>query len=215
MRSPVILRLVGAVLITGLIGSACSDDCPNCPGPPATVVVSPDTTSVLLARQLHLVALIYDKDGNLLSGHNVTWVSDDDAIATVDADGNISGIAVGTATITATAAGLKGDGIVLVVTSSTLSKQVQPILGTSCAQAFCHVTGGPAPLMTSAAECYASLVTSGKYLVPGDTTTGLLLERLHGVPPVRPMPPGTPFVQLEPGNYDLIALWIQEGALNN
>ena len=213
MRSPVILRLVGAVLITGLIGSACSDDCPNCPGPPATVVVSPDTTSVLLARQLQLVALIYDKDGNLLSGHNVTWVSDDDAIATVDADGNISGIAVGTATITATAAGLKGDGIVLVVTSSTLSKQVQPILETSCAQAFCHVTPGPPPLMTSAAASYASLVTSGNYLTPGDSTTGLLLERLHGIP--RPMPPGTPFVQLEPGNYDLIALWIQEGALNN
>lgn len=215
MRSPVILRLGGAVLITGLIGSACSDDCPNCPGSPATVVVSPDTSSVLLDRELQLVALVYDKNGNLLSGHPPTWSSSDDNLATVDADGKVSGVAVGTATITASAAGLKGEGTVLVLTSSTLSQQVQPILETSCAQAFCHVTGGRAPLMTSAAESYASLVTSGKYLVPGDTTTGLLLERLHGVPPVRPMPPGTPFVQLEPGNYDLIALWIQEGALNN
>ena len=46
-----------------------------------------------------------------------------------------------------------------------------------------------------------------------DTTTGLLLQRLHGIP--TPMPPDAPLVQLQPGNYDLIALWIQEGALNN
>jgi hypothetical protein len=29
------------------------------------------------------------------------------------------------------------------------------------------------------------------------------------------MPPDAPFTEVEPGNYDLIALWIQQGALNN
>jgi hypothetical protein len=212
MRSPVVHRLA-AVLITGMIGSACSDDCPNCPGSPATVTISPGSSSVLLDRQLQLVALVYDKDGNLLSGHTATWSSSDDNVATVDADGNVSGVAVGTATITANVAGLDGDGAVQVVTTSTLSGQVQPILETSCALAFCHVVPGPPPTMINAAASYASLVTSGNYLVPGDTTAGLLLERLHGIP--RPMPPDAPFTQLEPGNYDLIALWIQEGALNN
>jgi hypothetical protein len=213
MRSPVVLRLVGAILITGLIGSACSDDCPNCPGSPATVTISPGNSSVLLDRELQLVALVYDKDGNLLNGHTVTWSSSDDNVATVDADGKVEGVAVGTATITANVAGQDGDGTVQVVTTSTLSGQVQPILSSSCALAFCHVTPGPPPTMTSAAVTYASLVTSGNYLVPGDTTTGLLLQRLHGVP--TPMPPDAPLVQLQPGNYDLIALWIQEGALNN
>jgi hypothetical protein len=213
MRCSAALCLVAAALISSLIGSACSDDCPNCPGSPASVIVSPDTSSVLLDRELLLVALVYDKDGNLLSGHVATWGSSDDNVATVDAAGNVSGVAVGTATITAHVAGLDGDGTVKVVTTSTLSEQVQPILETSCALAFCHVTPGPPPLMTSAAASYASLVTSGNYLVPGDTTTGLLLERLHGVP--RPMPPDAPFTQLEPGNYDLIAAWIQQGALNN
>jgi len=131
----------------------------------------------------------------------------------VDADGKVSGVAVGTATITANIAGQDGNGTVEVVTTSTLSAQVQPILQSSCALAFCHVTPGPPPTMTSAAVTYASLVTSGNYLVPGDTTTGLLLQRLHGIP--TPMPPDAPLVQLQPGNYDLIALWIQEGALNN
>jgi hypothetical protein len=213
MRSFAALRLVGAVLIAGLIGSACSDDCPNCPGSPATVVISPGTSSVLLDRELQLVALVYDKNGNLLSGHTATWSSNDDNIATVDMDGKVSGVAVGTATITANIAGQDGNGTVEVVTTSTLSAQVQPILQSSCALAFCHVTPGPPPTMTSAAVTYASLVTSGNYLVPGDTTTGLLLQRLHGIP--TPMPPDAPLVQLQPGNYDLIALWIQEGALNN
>jgi len=213
MRSFAALRLVGAVLIAGLIGSACSDDCPNCPGSPATVVISPGTSSVLLDRELQLVALVYDKNGNLLSGHTATWSSNDDNIATVDVDGKVSGVAVGTATITANIAGQDGNGTVEVVTTSTLSAQVQPILQSSCALAFCHITPGPPPTMTSAAVTYASLVTSGNYLTPGDTTTGLLLQRLHGVP--TPMPPDAPLVQLQPGNYDLIALWIQEGALNN
>ena len=213
MRSFAALRLVGAVMIAGLIGSACSDDCPNCPGSPATVVISPGTSSVLLDRELQLVALVYDKNGNLLSGHTATWSSNDDNIATVDMDGKVSGVAVGTATITANIAGQDGNGTVEVVTTSTLSAQVQPILQSSCALAFCHVTPGPPPTMTSAAVTYASLVTSGNYLTPGDTTTGLLLQRLHGVP--TPMPPDAPLVQLQPGNYDLIALWIQEGALNN
>jgi len=213
MRSFAALRLVGAVMIAGLIGSACSDDCPNCPGSPATVVISPGTSSVLLDRELQLVALVYDKNGNLLSGHTATWSSNDDNIATVDVDGKVSGVAVGTATITANIAGQDGNGTVEVVTTSTLSAQVQPILQSSCALAFCHITPGPPPTMTSAAVTYASLVTSGNYLVPGDTTTGLLLQRLHGIP--TPMPPDAPLVQLQPGNYDLIALWIQEGALNN
>ena len=214
MRSPAVLRLVGAVLISGLISSACSsDDCPNCPGSAATVVISPGTSSVLLDRELQLVALVYDKNGNLLSGHTATWSSDDDNVASVDADGKVSGVAIGTATITASVSGLDGDGTVQVVNTSTLSGQVQPILQSSCALAFCHVVPGPPPTMTSAAVSYASLVTSGNYLVPGDTTTGLLLQRLHGVP--TPMPPDAPLVQLQPGNYDLIALWIQEGALNN
>ncbi|HSR92489.1 MAG TPA: Ig-like domain-containing protein [Gemmatimonadales bacterium] len=213
MRSFAALRHVGAVLIAGLIGSACSDNCPNCPGSPATVVISPGTSSVLLDRELQLVALVYDKNGNLLSGHTATWSSNDDNVATVDAGGKVSGVAVGTATITANIAGQDGNGTVEVVTTSTLSAQVQPILQSSCALAFCHVTPGPPPTMTSAAVTYASLVTSGNYLVPGDTTTGLLLQRLHGIP--TPMPPDAPLVQLQPGNYDLIALWIQEGALNN
>jgi len=195
-------------------GWSCSNECPNCPGSPATVQVSPSTASVLPGRSLQLTALVYDGEGNLLNGHRATWSSNDQSVATVDTAGRVAGLAVGSATITASVGGLSASGTVNVVTTSTLSGQVQPILQTSCATAFCHVSPGPSPTMTSAAVSYNSLVASGTtYVTPGDTTVGLLLQRLKST--TAPMPPGAPFAQLQPGNYDLIALWIAQGAQNN
>ncbi len=206
------LAVAAAAAVSG--GWACSNECPNCPGAAATVRVSPGTASVLPGRSVQLAALVYDGEGNLLNGFRATWSSSDQSVATVDTTGLVSGQAVGSATITAAVGGLSGGGTVNVVTTSTLSGQVQPILQTSCAQAFCHVSPGPAPTMTSAAVSYNSLVASGTtYVTPGDTTVGLLLQRLKST--TAPMPPGAPFAQLQPGNYDLIALWIAQGAQNN
>lgn len=206
-------RLVAAALIAVLGGWACSNDCPNCPGSTASVKVSPDTTSVLLDRAVQLVALAYDADGALLNRGNATWSSSDESIATVNDAGLVSGVTEGDATISAELDGKSATGVVHVVTSSTFSGQVFPILQNSCALAFCHVTPGPPPAMTSLAVAYAAIVTSGTYVVAGDSTQGLLLDRLKGIP--RPMPPDGPFRDLQPGNYDLIAAWIAEGALNN
>jgi hypothetical protein len=206
-------RLVVATLVAALGGWACSNDCPNCPGSTASVKVSPGTTSVLLDRAVQLVALAYDANGALLNRGSATWKSSNDAIATVDDAGLVSGVTEGDATISAKLDGKTATGVVHVVSSSTFSVQVFPILQNSCALAFCHVTPGPPPAMTSVAAAYGSIVTSGTYVVPGDSTQGLLLDRLKGIP--RPMPPDGPFKDLQPGNYDLIAAWIAEGALNN
>lgn len=206
--------LVAAVAVNAL--SSCSDDCPNCPGAVATVQVSPGVSSVLPGSQLQLAAVVQDAAGHLLSGHDVTWNSSDATVATVDQDGLVSGVAVGPVTITAQVAGKSGTGTVNVVTTSTLSAQVQPIFTTSCATAFCHVSPGPPPNLTSAATAFAALTAVGAgYLTAGDTSlgSGKLLDRLRNSN--NPMPPGGAFATLQPGNYDLIALWIAQGAANN
>jgi Bacterial Ig-like domain (group 2) len=205
-------RALGAVIATLLVTSACSTDCPNCPGSVTTVKVSPGTASVLPGRPVLLVAEVLDAKGHFLSGQKVTWSSSDQSVATVDSAGTVTGVAVGTATITARSGGLSGTGTVNVVTTSTFSGQVAPIIAATCATAFCHVSPGPAPNMTNAATAYTSLTTGG-YLTPGDTTTGILLGRLRST--TSPMPPGGNLSSTQPGNYDLIALWIQEGAPNN
>jgi hypothetical protein len=206
--------LLVATLAFSALGfiSCSSEDCPNCPGGPATVRVSPGTSSVLPGRTLQLVALVLDADGNLLSGGDVSWSSSNEAFATVSATGLVTGVAAGAATITAQVGSLSGNGTLNVVTTSTFAGQVYPILKASCATAFCHVSPGPAPNMSTQAAAYTAL-SGATYTTAGDSTVGLLLGRMKNG--AQPMPPGGAFATLERGNYDLIALWIQQGALNN
>lgn len=206
-----------ALLVTALAltlgASACgSEDCPNCPGGPSEVRVSPGTSSVLPGRTLQLVALVFDADGNLLSGRDVEWSSSNPSFATVSETGLVTGVAAGAVTITADVGSLSANGNLSVVTTSTFSGQVYPILRASCATAFCHVSPGPPPNMSTQAAAFTAL-SGATYTTAGDSTVGLLLGRMKST--TQPMPPGGSFASLERGNYDLIALWIQQGALNN
>ncbi|HXI19950.1 MAG TPA: Ig-like domain-containing protein [Gemmatimonadales bacterium] len=205
-------RLTFAAFAALMATSACSSDCPNCPGAVTLVKVSPGTASVLPGRPVLLVAEVLDAKGHFLSGQKVVWSTQDASVATVDSTGVVTGVNAGSTMITAKAAGLSGTGTINVVTSSTFSGQVAPIIAATCGVAFCHVSPGPSPNMTNAATAYTSLTTGG-FLTPGDTTTGILLDRLRST--TSPMPPGGALAVTQPGNYDLIALWIQEGAPNN
>ncbi|MEP6689505.1 MAG: Ig-like domain-containing protein [Gemmatimonadaceae bacterium] len=49
-----------------------------------------------------------DADGNVLTGRTITWLRSDLTKATVNASGLVTGVAVGTATITATSEGVSG-----------------------------------------------------------------------------------------------------------
>jgi hypothetical protein len=224
-----------AIALAGVSGAtACSKDCPNCPGAPAVVVVSPATVSVLPGDSVMVAALVYDADtAHLLSGFTPAWSSENTNIATVDEHGMVVGIAPGTVTIDATAAGLTGNATVQVVTTSTLSGQVAPILRTTCALAYCHrpePSGGYDSLhvqllwFDSPADIYAALVTNDTTLadtliVPGDTV-GELLRRLRATDATRMPKSAAPtdtlsYAKSSAGNYNLIRLWITSGAPNN
>lgn len=205
--------LAGSLVLAGLGLASCgSDDCSNCPGAATEVRVSPSVSSVLPGRTLQLSALVLDSRGNLLSDQDVSWSSSNPAFATVSDAGLVTGLSEGAVTITAEVGSLSDGGALSVVTTSTFAGQVFPILKTSCATAFCHVSPGPSPNMSSLAAAYTA-VTGATYVTAGDSTVGLLLGRMRNA--ASPMPPGGAFATLERGNYDLIALWIQQGALNN
>ncbi len=202
-------------LALAALGAAagCTNDCPNCPGGVATVVVSPGSPGLLPGRTLQLTALPFDADGVLLAGRSVTWSSNSAAV-TVDPDGIATGVSIGAATITATIEGKTGTGTVTVTSTPGFASQIFPILAASCGLAGCHVSPGPPPTMTSSGGAYAAIVTSGtRYVTPNDSTVGVLLARMKDA--ARPMPPGAPFATLERGNYDLIAVWIAQGAQSN
>src|SRR6266511_327269 len=84
------------------------------PVPVASVAVSPATASILVGQTVQLTGTPKDASGNALSGRVVTWGSSNNSIATVTSSGLVSGVAAGSATITATSEGQSGASAVTV-----------------------------------------------------------------------------------------------------
>jgi beta-lactamase superfamily II metal-dependent hydrolase len=83
-------------------------------GPPATVVVTPASASVEAGGVLQLSATARDADGRVTST-TFTWATLNGGIAAVDANGQVTAVAAGTATLRATAAnGAYGEATVTV-----------------------------------------------------------------------------------------------------
>lgn len=78
----------------------------------ASVVVSPSTSNGTIGVKLPLTVTVRDKSNNLMTGKPVTWKSSNTGIATVDTLGTTMGMAAGTATFTATVAGVSGTAAV-------------------------------------------------------------------------------------------------------
>jgi len=67
----------------------------------ASVSLAPAGASVVQGNSVALSATVRDKNGNILSGHPVTWSSLSGTIASVNASGSVKGLSPGTATIKA------------------------------------------------------------------------------------------------------------------
>src|SRR5262249_22031974 len=87
--------------------------------PVASVTVAPASASVQAGNTSQLTATPKDAGGTPLSGRVVTWSSDNTAAATVNTSGRVTGVAAGTATITATCEGKTGTSTVTVTPSGT------------------------------------------------------------------------------------------------
>lgn len=82
---------------------------------PAAVVVTPVDPQVATSATVQLSAAVTDANGQAIPSPTVAWTSDDDALATVDANGLVTGVAVGTVDITATSGPASGSTAVEVV----------------------------------------------------------------------------------------------------
>ena len=75
--------------------------------PVASVTLQPTPATVLIGATLHLWATTKDSAGNVLSD-TVTWTSSDTTVATVSTAGLVTGVAAGSAIMTATSEGKRG-----------------------------------------------------------------------------------------------------------
>lgn len=84
------------------------------PIPVATVEVVPPSPTVAVNSTVQLTATTRDANGNALGGRAVTWSTSDPNVATVDQTGLVTGVGLGSATITATSEGKSGTSTVTV-----------------------------------------------------------------------------------------------------
>jgi Big-like domain-containing protein len=79
-----------------------------------TVTVSPSAPSVNVGATVALTATVRDAQGNVMTGQTIAWSTSSASVATVNASGVVTGVAAGTATITATCSGKAGSTSVTV-----------------------------------------------------------------------------------------------------
>jgi uncharacterized protein YjdB/alpha-tubulin suppressor-like RCC1 family protein len=94
--------------------------------PVASVQVTPASTPLAVGQSLQLQAVTRDATGTILAGRPVTWGSSDTTRVTVSASGLVTGMAPGTATITANSEGQSGAAVVTVTMVPVASVQVTP-----------------------------------------------------------------------------------------
>ena len=128
--------------------------------PVASVTVTPAPASVNIGSSVQLTAVTKDSAGNVLTGRAVAWSSSSLGIGTVSTNGLVSGVAVGSTTITATSEGKSGTSVVTVndPTSIRVGKYVSPT-GSS---------GGDGSV-NRPWDINTALSGAGGRIVPGDT----------------------------------------------
>src|SRR5689334_21354961 len=122
--------LVGLVAAAAIV-AACSDNTTSTPPVVASVTVLPASDSaqavgvgdtMLQPRVARLAAVLKDAAGNVLSviqtGQSVTWTSSAPTVATVSRYGVVTGVAAGSATITAATGSQNGTSSIKVIAVS-------------------------------------------------------------------------------------------------
>jgi uncharacterized protein YjdB len=84
-----------------------------------SVTVSPTSIADTVGQTAQLVAVVKDQNGNVMSGQTISWTSSNTAVAAVNANGLVSAVGAGSATITASTGGKSGSAALSVAAAST------------------------------------------------------------------------------------------------
>jgi hypothetical protein len=98
---------------------------PAPPAPVASVSVTPTTATITVGGATQLTATARDAGGNVISGTAFTWTSSTPGVATVSGNGTTTGIAAGSATVTASASGHSGSANITVQAATGGPAQVR------------------------------------------------------------------------------------------
>lgn|ERR1041385_3793119 len=111
--------------------------------PVASVSVSPTSASLQTGQTIQLAATPKDASGNPLSGRVVTWATSNASVATVSANGLVTGGAAGSATITATSEGKSATSAITVTSVPVATVSVTPASATLSPSQTVQLTATP------------------------------------------------------------------------
>ncbi|HUY94091.1 MAG TPA: Ig-like domain-containing protein [Terracidiphilus sp.] len=152
----------GTAQITASAGGVTSSPAALTVTPPvvATIAVLPAAPSIALGATEQFSATAKDSSGNTISGLTFTWASSATSVATIDNSGLATGVAAGTAQITASAGGVTSGPAALTVTTSVngVAAAGSPIAGVAVTL---KDSAGHSSTATTGADGAYELNTSG------------------------------------------------------
>jgi hypothetical protein len=170
MKTSRVLRCVCALAAVAGCGGGGS---PAAPLVPTSIVIAPPVSAALAGgATLQLVVTVKDQKGGVIAGQSVSWLSSDPTRATVTPGGMVTGLLVGTVSITAVLGSLTSTPVSLTIVSgpaSAIARQRnvagQLTVGTSDSLAVRITDGGGNPV-AGTSVAFAVTLGGGSFAVP-------------------------------------------------
>ena len=171
-------------------GASCVATVTVLPPPVASVSVSPSRATIVLKSTVQLTATPLDANHTPLDTRTVTWASNVPNVANVDASGLVTGVAAGSATITATSEGQSASAAIVVQPPVVASVMVTPPSAT--------LTVGDSTTLTAKANDAAGHVISGAPIAWSSDTPSAATVSGSGV--VKAVGAGDAIIRAKSGN---------------
>lgn len=164
--TPIVRRTTAwlvATIVWSCSGSTATDAVGS--GEIASIEVSPPSSSVAIGAQLPLTAVARDGDGKIVSDASIVWSVQDASVASVSASGVVTGVALGTTQIAASANGKSGLAAITVQKTPVANVIVRPN----------HVDAVPGmhTQLTAVAYDAANDILSGRTIIWATSNSGV------------------------------------------
>ncbi|HKW12192.1 MAG TPA: Ig-like domain-containing protein [Gemmatimonadaceae bacterium] len=143
------------------------------PPPVASVAVSLASSNLNVGQTTQASATLKDVGGNVLTGRAITWSSSNTAVATVNANGVVTGAGAGSANIIATSEGVTGQ--------ASVSVTVVPVASVTVSLASSSLTTGKTTQATAVTKDAGGNVLSGRAVTWSSSNTAVATVNASGV----------------------------------
>lgn len=108
-------KAIGDTTVTAQVGDVTATTTVVVFTPVQRIEIEPDPADLDIGAKLQLSATVYGDNDEILSGRQLEWTSSDEAVVTVDADGQVTGVSEGQAVVRARTTGVSGSAEITVL----------------------------------------------------------------------------------------------------